>query len=146
MEIIELHGKEEILSSFELIKEMYPSMTLDQYSKDIDAMLLNHYFQIAVVDDNQIIGVCGIWIGTKLWSGKYMELDNIVVTSKKRSNGAGKLLFEYAQKLADKECCNIMALDSYTDNFRAHRFFYNQAFIPRGFHFISILNKDKMRS
>ena len=43
------------------------------------------------------------------------------------------------------EQCTMLALDSYTTNFKAHKFFYGQGFAPRGFHFINILDKTKVR-
>ncbi len=37
------------------------------------------------------------------------------------------------------ENCQMLALDAYTDNFPAHKFFMNVGFVPRGFHFIQKL-------
>lgn len=146
MKIVELRSIEELLTSFDLMKEMYPSITLSEYRDELNQMINNNYSQLAVFDNEKIVGICGIWINTKLWSRKYMELDNIIVSSKSRSKGIGKMMFDYAKNIATTENCNLIVLDSYTDNFEAHRFFFNQGFVPRGFHFISILNESKMRS
>ena len=145
MTIKELKSKEEMLNTFHLLLEVYPNLTIEQYSEELDEMLPHNYGQVAIYKDQTCIGVTGFWIGTKIWSGKYLELDNVVISKKHRSEGAGKVLFDYMENKAKQLDCNMLALDSYTDNFKAHKFFYKQNYIPRGFHFLRILNKKGLR-
>ena len=102
-------------------------------------MISNNYKQVGVYNKNECIGITGYWIGTKLWCDKYFELDNIVISKKYRSKGIGEELFKYMEAKARNEKCSMIALDTYTDNFKAHKFFYNQGYIPKGFHFIKKL-------
>ena len=74
-----------------------------------------------------------------------MELDNVVVAEKYRRKGVGKMLFDHMEEWAKREKCTMLALDSYTTNFKAHRFFYGQGYGPKGFHFVNILDKSKVR-
>ncbi len=145
MEIRELKTKDEMLANYDLLTEVYPELTLEEYSKELDDMLPHNYGQVVVYEGENCLGLTGYWIGTKLWCGRYLELDNVVVSKKYRSKGAGKKLFDYMEDKAKIENCNMLALDSYSDNFKAHKFFYGQGFIPRGFHFINILNKLGIR-
>ena len=145
MEIKELKDKSEMLQHFEMLTEVYPRLTLNEYSKELDEMIPHNYGQIAIYENNECVGMTGYWIGTKLWCGKYLELDNVVVSEKHRNKGIGKIIFEFAEQKAIKEECTMIALDSYTDNFKAHKFFYGEGFIPRGFHFINILDQNKIR-
>jgi len=145
MELREVKTKEEMLENFELIQEVYPSITLEEYSKELDVMLPHNYGQVAIYDGETCAGMTGYWIGSKLWCGKYMELDNVVVSSKYRRRGIGQMLFEHMEAWAKELGCTMLALDSYTDNFESHQFFYEQNFVPRGFHFINVLDKSKER-
>lgn len=146
MIVRELNGKEEMLQHISVMNELYPSLTLEEYERDLTEMLPNNrYGQAAVFDEDACLGIAGFWIGTKLWCGKYLEIDNLVVSSKYRSKGAGKLLFDYLNEKAKKEHCSMMALDSYTSNFKAHKFFYNEGFGPKGFHFIHVLKEEMLR-
>ena len=145
MEIRELASKEEMLEQLPLLKEVYPGLTAEQYSLELDEMLPHNYGQVGVFVDGVCIGMTGYWIGTKLWCQKYMELDNVVVSSQHRSSGVGDALFDYMNNMALKKGCTMLALDSYTDNFKAHRFFYRKGYIPRGFHFIHVLQPEKIR-
>lgn len=142
MEIKEISNLEEMLNHHEVIKHLYPNLSLNNYKTMLEKMILNNYFQIGVFNKEKCIAICGYWLGTKLWCGDYLEYDNIVVHKDYRSSGAGKLIFDYLTKKALQLNCNMMSLDSYTSNFKAHKFFYNQGFGPKGFHFIKILDEE----
>lgn len=145
MEIIDLTTKEEMLGTFDVLNEMYPSLTYEDYKNELDLMLSNNYGQLAVFKDNTCIGLSGYWFNSKLWCGKYLELDNVIISKNYRGHGIGDMLFDAAQKKAEELGCSILTLDSYTDNFKAHKFFYNHGYVPRGFHFIRFLDEKKIR-
>lgn len=140
-----LYEKQPMLKQLEVLQVLYPSLTPEQYAAELDLMLPHNYSQLAVFDQDECIAICGVWIGNKLWVGKYLELDNIVVKEAYRSKGVGELIFKTLEQKAKEEACNMLALDSYTTNFKAHKFFYNQGFAPKGFHFIKLLNKKAVR-
>jgi GNAT superfamily N-acetyltransferase len=146
MTLRELNGLDEMLQTLDVLQELYPSLTPEYYLADLKEMLPNNrYGQVAVFDGDTCVGVSGFWIGTKLWCGKYLEIDNLVVSAKVRSKGVGKMIFDYLAEKAQQEECSMVSLDSYTSNFKAHKFFYNEGFAPKGFHFINILDAEKIR-
>ena len=146
MIIKELKTKEEMLGIFPVLQELYPSLTCEQYEKELDLMLPNNaYGQVAAFDGETCAGVTGFWIGNKLWCGKYLEIDNFVVAKAFRSQGIGKAIIDYLKQKAVEENCSMVALDSYTTNFKAHKLFYNEGFGPKGFHFIHVLRDDALR-
>jgi len=145
MEILELTTLEDMLGTYEVLTELYPSLSLEQYREELRFMVQHNYSQIAVLEQQVFVGVSGLWLGNKLWCGKYLEIDNIVVSEKNRSKGIGKMMVDFIEKKARELGCNMVALDSYTTNFKAHKFFYNQGFTPKGFHFINLLNQDNIR-
>lgn len=140
-----LQDKKQMLLHLSVLQELYPNLTNEQYAAELDLMLPQQYSQLVVFDDAICVAVCGIWIGNKLWIGKYLELDNIVVCATHRSKGVGDLIFKTIEQKAIQENCNMLALDSYTSNFKAHKFFYNQGYGPKGFHFIKLLNQEAVR-
>lgn len=142
LEIKELQTLESMLAEISVMQQLYPKLTYDQYKTMLTDMLPNNYGQVAVYENDICLGISGYWLGTKLWCGKYLELDNVVVHSDHRSKGIGKILSDYLQAKAEAIGCSILVLDAYTHNFGAHRFYYNQGFGPKGFHFIKVLNED----
>jgi GNAT superfamily N-acetyltransferase len=145
MIVRELTTKEEMLEHLSVLNDLYPALTFEEYARDLDNMLPHNYGQVAIFDGEACVGISGFWIGTKLWCGKYLELDNIVVKNEYRSKGVGQLIFDYLAIKAKEQECTMMALDSYTTNYKAHKFFYNNGFAPRGFHFINVLKEDQIR-
>jgi GNAT superfamily N-acetyltransferase len=145
MIVKELKSIAEMMQEIELMREMYPSLQEDKYRSMLEEMVPHNYGQIAVYNGLDCVGICGYWLATKLWCGKYLEFDNMIVGEKYRSLGAGKIIAEYLGTIAKKNECNILVADAYTTNFGAHRFYYNQGFGPKGFHFVKVLNPQEIR-
>ncbi len=135
---------DEMLGEWETIVHLYPNLSKEKYASMLLEMIPNNYFQLAAFENDICLGICGFWIGTKLWCGKYIELDNVVVKQEYRSKGVGKWMTDYLEEKARQMGCSILVLDAYTHNFGAHRFYYNQGFGPKGFHFVKILEEDKL--
>ena len=139
MEILELTTKTEMLDQFPIIKELYPDFTLQKYESLLDEMLPINYKQLILQENNETIALAGFWIASKLWCGKYLELDNVIVHPNHRSKGIGKIMTEYLVEKAIKNNCTMAVLDAYTGNFGAQKFYMNHGFVPKGFHFVKDL-------
>lgn len=142
LEIKELNTVAEMLQHIDVIRFLYPGLSAEKYESMLQDMIPSNYGQAAVFDNGICIGISGFWLGTKLWCGKYLELDNVVIHPDHRSKGAGKLLSDYLEQKAASIGCTILVLDAYTHNFGAHKFYYNQGFGPKGFHFVKVLNEE----
>ena len=55
-----------------------------------------------------------------------------------------ELLFDYAKKLAKKNACTSIGLDAFTYNHAAHKFFFKEDFIVKGYHFVHVLDENKL--
>ena len=137
----ELTTIEEMVAQLPIIKQLYPDYTIEKYKSLLEQMVPNNYKQLIVVQENQTVGLAGFWIGTKLWSGKYLELDNVVVHQDFRSQKIGSIMTNYLNQKAIAENCNMIVLDAFTTNFGAHKFYMNHGYVPKGFHFVKFLNE-----
>lgn len=142
LQIKELTTKQEMLAHFEVMQHLYSKFTLEKYDSYLTDMIPHNYKQVAVFEHDICVGISGLWSGTKLWSGKYLEIDNFIVHPDHRKKGVGKLMTDYIDAKAKETGCTMIVLDAFTGNFAAHRFYYNQGYAPKGFHFIKILNAD----
>lgn len=140
MEIRILTQKVEMLAHLDIVKQLYPDFTVEKYGTLLDEMLKANYQQVIVTKNNKTIALTGVWIGTKLWSGKYIEIDSFVVDEDFRGQKIGDILIKEVHKIAEKEGVNQIVLDAFTTNFTAGKFYINHGFQPKGFHFVKILN------
>ena len=142
IQIKELSTIDEMIAQFEVMQHLYNKFTLEKYKSYLSEMIPHNYTQVAVFEGDICVGISGLWSGTKLWSGKYLEIDNFIVHPDHRMKGIGKMMTDYIDKKAKETDCTMIVLDAFTGNFTAHRFYYNQGYVPKGFHFLKILNED----
>ncbi len=142
MQTIQLNSLPEMLSQFETIQFLYPNMSIEKYQSFLDDMIPKNYKQVAVFEKEVCVGMTGFWFGTKLWTGKYIEIDNFIVHPEHRKKGIGKILSEFIDNKAKELNCTCIVLDAFTGNFQAHRFYYNLGYVPRGFHFIKTIDEN----
>lgn len=134
-----LTQKAEMLPLCALIQQLNASVTEEYYASILDEMLPQGYRMVAVYEGDECLGLSGIWVATKIYSGKYLEMDNVVVAAAHRSRGIGKLLTDFITDLARQEGCVTMMLDAYKENEKAHIFYEREGFIKRGYHFLKKL-------
>lgn len=98
-----------------------------------------NYRVLGAYIDGKLIGLTGMWHGTKLWCGDYMEIDNLVVHPDFRNRGVASALIEKVEAMAREKECSIVVLDSYTNNHASHRLYHRKGCEIWGFHFVKPL-------
>ena len=129
---------EHIGAATRLLGFLNPDTPPQVLEKRLRALLDEHpNYQLAgACQDGVLIGVCGAWTATKMWCGRYLEIDNLVVDPEHRSSGAGTRLNEHFVEIGRASDCRIIVLDSYTGNHPSHRLYHRLGFEIWGFHFI----------
>lgn len=128
--------KEEITPFLPLLQQLSPTLTAERLDMMLDDMLAHDYRLLAVWSENRCVGVSGFWVSTKIYSGRYLEMDNVVVDAEWRSKGVGKCMSDFLTEWARNEGCRFLMLDAYIENEKAHRFYEREGFDKRGYHFL----------
>ncbi|MBU2787885.1 GNAT family N-acetyltransferase [Acidithiobacillus sp. VAN18-1] len=82
------------------------------------------------------VGVAGIWVGTRLWCGRYVDVDNVIVAEGYRDQGIGGQLLHWVEEHARQLGCEVAVLDSYVSNKQSHKFYFRKGYHIVGFHFV----------
>jgi len=102
-------------------------------------MAQQSYECIGIYDAEKLMGVCGMWFQTRHYAGKSMEVDHVIIDDAYRNKGIGGQLMEFVYNYARKKSCNWVELNTYVHNFPSHKFYYNQGFVAKGYHFVKKL-------
>ncbi len=129
----------------ELLRELNPDVPEEVMQERLATLLRDHshYELIGAFVDKELVGLAGGWIATKLWCGRYLEIDNLVVSAAQRYSGIGTKLIEHLEAMARTHDCKVMVLDSYTSNQASHRLYHRLGYEIWGFHFIKPLGDWK---
>jgi ribosomal protein S18 acetylase RimI-like enzyme len=102
-----------------------------------------HYHLVGAFAGDRLAGVAGAWVATKIWCGRYLEIDNLVVDPEQRSAGVGSLLIGHLEEIGRARDCKILVLDSYVSNHPSHRLYHRLGFEIWGFHFVKSIGDWK---
>lgn len=121
-----------------LLAQLNPETPADLIAARLATLLADHshYQLVGAFSGGSLVGVAGAWIATKIWCGRYLEIDNLVVDSSSRSSGIGSQLIRHLEGIARERDCKIVVLDSYTANHPSHRLYHRLGFEIWGFHFV----------
>lgn len=136
----ELNSKEEILLAYEIVKQRYQKLSLENFSEQISEMIeMNNFKMVGAFIDDKIVGVCGYWVLRMLYCGRYIQLSSFIVDEEKRGLGIGKKILGEIEKIGKKLNCEKIILDSFTENKKSHPLYFSENFYIRGFHFMKDL-------
>jgi GNAT superfamily N-acetyltransferase len=89
--------------------------------------------------EGTLVAVSFGWITVRFYSGKQLEVDNVIVDPDLRSQGVGKLFFSFIQDWAVRHECKTIELNTYVQNSRSHKFYFNEGYSILGFHFQKVV-------
>lgn len=132
---------DEIRGIYPFAKLLNPTMEQARFNVLIEQMLGDGYRCAGVLDGERLIGVCGLWIRSQFFSGRTVELDNLVLLDDYKNQGHGRALMRWVEDLGRTEGCEKGWLKTYVGNTPSHRFYYNQGYDIVGFGFLKDLEQ-----
>lgn len=130
----ELLTLEEMIAQYPLLQQLNPTLTAEAYESMLPDMLRRGYRQVGVFLGAHCVGLSGFWVNTKLYCGRYIEMDNVIVDAAHRSSGIGKILADWIVEKGRAVGCQVAMLDVYVHNKNAHRFYHREGYTILGFH------------
>lgn len=99
-----------------------------------------HYTPFGCFLNGVLVGITAGWTTTRIYSGKQLELDNVVMVSSLRSQGLGKDFMAWIENWCREGGYESIELNSYADSPKAHKFYFNMGCRIAGFHFVKKLD------
>ncbi len=113
-----------------------PSKTVDEIRAYLEQMFaFEHYMCFGVFQNSTLVGICSAWTTVRFYSGKQLEVDNVIIDPSLQSKGIGKLFFEFIETWSKDHQYNTIELNTYIQNAKSHKFYFNLGYSILGFHF-----------
>ena len=132
---ISLIPKKDISSILPLVRMLNTELSNSELLSRLDEMLAQGYECVGVYDKEKLIGIAGLWIITKLYIGKHIEPDNVIIDPAYRNKGIGELLMNWIYEYGKKRGCVASELNCYMANEKGQKFWVKEGYTPLGIHY-----------
>ncbi|MBW1296105.1 GNAT family N-acetyltransferase [Aquimarina litoralis] len=132
---IRLIPKENLEIIIPFLEELNPNIGAKLLSSRLSEMIAQGYECIGVYNNDELIGISGLWFLTKYYVGKHVEPDNVFILPEYQGKGIGELMMNWIFDYAKSKGCVASELNCYVGNKNAHRFWENQGYKKIAYHF-----------
>lgn len=139
---IKLIEKKEITSIIPLLRVINKVTPLNILKERLLSMVEQNYECIGLFDRDKLIGICGLWYSTRHYTGKSAEVDHVIINNEYRNQGLGKFFFKWIYKYLKQKGCEATELNTFTENRKSHKFYYNEGYEIFGYHMVKVLRED----
>jgi len=122
-----------------LLQELHENLSAAKIKERFLEGYQDHCCLLAWIEGDDCIAIAGYRVDIKIYSGKFMYIDNFCVAQPYRSSGIGKEIIRYLEKLARQKQCEKCMLDTYTSNKKSHKFYFREGYEIWGFHFVKMI-------
>jgi GNAT superfamily N-acetyltransferase len=131
--------KEEMDSILPFLEWLNPKTEKELVAQRLQDLLKTDYQCVGVYHNSKLIAISGIWILNKIYAGKHIEPDNVMVHPDYQKNGIGEILMNWIHNYAKEIGCISSELNCYVKNPGGVRFWIRQGYNIVGYHFIKRL-------
>jgi GNAT superfamily N-acetyltransferase len=127
---------EQIAATFDVMRQLRPHLTREEYVPRVRALAESDGFRLAALSDGgEVRAVAGYRLMNMLYCGRTLYLDDLVVDERARSGGYGKRLLDWLKEEGRREGCAELQLISRVIREQAHRFYFREGLGIECFHF-----------
>jgi ribosomal protein S18 acetylase RimI-like enzyme len=135
-----LEGPAELVSAFNVMQELRPHLsTADAFARQVNRQFAQGYRLIAAYEGETPVALAGYRFVENLIYGRFVYVDDLVVTSRLHRSGLGGALLAEVRRIAEEAGCDHFVLDTGLHMALAQRFYYRQGLLAKGMHFVESL-------
>jgi GNAT superfamily N-acetyltransferase len=118
-----------------LLQLLNKNISEETLKERLDEMVKQNYLCVGIFDEEKLVGICGLWILTKYYVGKHIELDNVMILPEYQSQNIGHALMNWVDDFAKEQGCVASELNCYIGNKEAHKFWEKEGYEVIALHF-----------
>ena len=115
-------------------RQLRPHLPAD-YRRRMEEVFASGAEMAVAVEGGLVVGVAVFRVIEKTFSGRELYCDDLVTDEARRSEGAGRAMIAYMDRVARERGCDTLALDSGCQRQQAHRFYFREGLVIGAFHF-----------
>jgi len=127
-------------TAFEIMRELRPQLS---NAAEFIAQALRQreqgYRLLGAWQEQRLVGLAGYRFSENLLYGRFLYVDDLVVSRHSRGSKVGGALIDKVRDAAKQQDCAYLVLDTGLDNSLAQRFYFRQGLLSRGMHFSQAL-------
>jgi len=125
-----------------LTKQLNSNMDLIQLkNRQLDMFSYDNHTCFGCYQNEKLIGVLSGWLTVRLYSGKQLEIDNVIIDQSMQSKGIGNQMLEWIEHWALSQSCLSVELNTYVENSGSHKFYFKQGYSILGYHFVKKIKR-----
>ncbi|WJG10954.1 GNAT family N-acetyltransferase [Aliiglaciecola sp. LCG003] len=118
-----------------VLHQLRTEYSVAQIKQSVLAQMQEGYLLLCAKYNDEVAGVGGFRLSRNLAWGKFLYIDDLIVSSEVRSAGIGAKMLEWLSDYAEANQCQQIHLDSGVQRFAAHKFYLNKGFHISSHHF-----------
>lgn len=123
-----IESLEELLTNYQLIKELLPSSSIATMESSYPTLVTQGVKFFTLAKDGSVVGLVQYTVTTNLENTKQIQLNEIVVDRDNQNEGLGKLMLDYLKELAVNNDCKVIYLGTNIANGKAQKFYFSNGF------------------
>ena len=129
----------------DLLQQLNPDMDVKHMEAlQLEMIKIPNYQCFGLFLNDELIGISSGWTTVRIYCGKQLELDNVIIDSKIQSKGYGKYFMNAIKEWSIRNGYESLSLNTYVQNSRSHKFYFNEEFKILGFHFEKRIQQDSV--
>jgi GNAT superfamily N-acetyltransferase len=134
--ILKATTDEQILATREVMRQLRPHVSSDDYLAAVRRMKQTDGYQLAALyDGDEVRAVAGYRFMEMFYSGRILYVDDLNTDERFRSKGYGKALLDWLKAEARAQGCGQIHLDSGVQREQTHRFYFREGLTINCHHF-----------
>ncbi|WP_211472626.1 GNAT family N-acetyltransferase [Collimonas humicola] len=143
VEIKHIESDADLDASFPVMKELRPHLSdRAAYKEQVARQRAQGYRLLGAWRDGAIVGLAGYRLQDNLLYGRFVYVDDLVVSAALHRSGFGERLLQAARQQAAALNCRHLVLDTGLHMALAQRFYFRQGLLAKGMHFVESLIQE----